>query len=327
MDPLNVLVTGGAGYIGSHTAKALAAAAHRPVVLDDLSAGHREAVRWGPFVQGGIGDRATIEAVLREYRIDAVIHFAAHAYVGESMSDPAKYFRNNVAGTLSLLEAMKACDVHAIVFSSSCATYGIPDQLPISEKTPQAPINPYGESKLVCERFLRWFGECHGFEWMALRYFNAAGADPDGEIGEDHDPETHLIPLVISAALGFRPDVRVFGTDYPTDDGTAVRDYVHVTDLAEAHVRALEHLRSGGASAALNLGTGRGWSVREVVDAVARVTGMPVPVTDSPRRPGDPPVLIADASLAAQQLGWRARFTGIDEIVQTAVHWQRRLGR
>jgi UDP-arabinose 4-epimerase len=327
MDPLNVLVTGGAGYIGSHTAKALAAAGHRPVVLDDLSAGHREAVRWGPFVQGGIGDRAALEVVLREHRIDAVIHFAAHAYVGESMSDPAKYFRNNVAGTLSLLEAMKACDVHTIVFSSSCATYGIPDQLPISETTPQAPINPYGESKLVCERFLRWFGECHDFEWMALRYFNAAGADPDGEIGEDHDPETHLIPLVISAALGFRPDVKVFGTDYPTDDGTAVRDFVHVTDLAEAHVRALEHLRSGGASAALNLGTGRGWSVREVVDAVARVTGMPVPVTDSPRRAGDPPVLIADVSLAAQQLGWRARFTGIDEIVATAVRWQRRLGR
>ncbi len=327
MSGLNVLVTGGAGYIGSHTAKALAAEGHGPVVLDDLSAGHTEAVRWGHFVHAGIGDRDAVEAVLRDHRIDAVIHFAANAYVGESMHDPGKYFRNNVTGTLGLLEAMQACDVRTIVFSSSCATYGIPDQVPITESTPQAPINPYGESKLICERFLRWFGECHGFRWAALRYFNAAGADPDGEIGEDHDPETHLIPLVIGAALGFRPDVRVFGTDYPTDDGTAVRDYVHVTDLAEAHVRALGYLHGGGESVALNLGTGRGWSVREVIDSVARVAARPVPVVDSPRRPGDPPVLIADVGLAAQRLGWHARFTEIDDIVATAVRWQRRLGR
>jgi len=277
----NVLVTGGAGYIGSHTCKALAAAGYSPVTLDNLAYGHRWAVRWGPFEQADLDDRQAVERVLREHRIGAVIHFAAYAYVGESMTDPGKYFRNNVVNTLNLLEAMRAAGVGRIVFSSTCATYGVPKGVPIAEDHPQLPVNPYGESKLFVERALHWNGVAHGLRWMALRYFNAAGADPDGEIGEDHDPETHLIPLAIEAALGRRPDLQVMGTDYPTADGTAIRDYVHVTDLADAHLRALHHLEGDGPSGALNLGTGRGHSVREVVAMVERVTGRKVGARDA----------------------------------------------
>jgi len=316
-----VLVTGGAGYIGSHTCKALAAAGYTPVSLDNLVYGHRRAVRWGPLAEVDLADRAEIERVLREHDVRAVIHFAAFAYVGESMSDPGKYFRNNVVNTLNLLEAMGAAGVERIVFSSTCATYGIPARVPIAENDPQHPVNPYGESKLFVERALHWHGVAHGLRWMALRYFNAAGADPDAEIGEDHDPETHLVPLAIETALGRRAALQVMGTDYATPDGTAIRDYVHVTDLADAHVRALRHLEAGGASSALNLGTGKGHSVREVVAMVERVSGRPVEALDAPRRAGDPPVLVAAPGRAKELLGWQPRCSDLETIVRTAYRW------
>jgi len=239
-------------------------------------------VKWGPLVQADLADRGALFSAMRAHRVEAVIHFAANAYVGESMQNPAQYFRNNVTGTLNLLEAMQEAGVRHMVFSSSCATYGIPQELPIPEEHPQQPINPYGESKLMGERLLRWFGECHGLGWVALRYFNAAGADPEGDLGEEHQPETHLIPLVIGAALGVRGPVRVFGTDYPTPDGTAIRDYIHVSDLAQAHVRALEYLVQGGASQAFNLGTGVGHSVLEVIQTVKRLGGRQVPFEEAP---------------------------------------------
>ncbi|PZA06822.1 MULTISPECIES: UDP-glucose 4-epimerase GalE [unclassified Meiothermus] len=320
---MRVLVVGGAGYIGSHTAKALHQAGYTPVVFDNLSMGHRWAVKWGPLVEADLGDQPAIVRALEDHRIEAVVHFAANAYVGESMQNPAKYFRNNVVGTLNLLEAMHQAGVRQVVFSSSCATYGLPQRLPIPEEHPQDPINPYGESKLMGEKMLRWFGECHGLRWVSLRYFNAAGADPEGELGEVHDPETHLIPLVIEAVLGKRPPVQVFGTDYPTPDGTAIRDYIHVTDLAEAHVRALQYLQDGGASTALNLGTGKGHSVREVIRMVEAVSGRAVPFTLAPRRPGDPPELVADAAKAERVLGWRAG-RSFEDIVETAWRWHSR---
>ena len=318
---MRVLITGGAGYIGSHTAKTLAAAGVEPVVLDNLGTGHRRAVRWGPLDEGDLADAALVRAVLRDHRVEAVVHFAASAYVGESMRDPRRYFRNNVANTLTLLDAMLDAGVGAIVFSSSCTTYGVPEALPIAEDHPQCPVNPYGESKLFGERILRRYGEAYGLRWAALRYFNAAGADPDGEIGEDHDPETHLIPLVIAAALGRRSHLDVYGTDYPTPDGTAIRDYVHVTDLADAHARALRHLLAGGRGFALNLGTGRGHSVREVVAAVERAGGRPVPIREVERRPGDPAALVADARQVIQVLGWEPRYPSLASIVETAWRW------
>ena len=321
---VNVLVTGGAGYIGSHACKALAAAGYRPVAFDNLVYGHRWAVRWGPLVEGDLADPALLRRVMKEHAIDAVMHFAAYAYVGESMDDPGKYFRNNVANTVNLLDAMVASGVDSLVFSSTCATYGVPEQVPIGEDHPQRPINPYGESKLFIERALHWYREAHGIRAFALRYFNAAGADPDGEIGEDHDPETHLIPLVIQAALGQRPGVKVFGTDYDTPDGSAVRDYIHVTDLAEAHVQALARLRDGDGGGFLNLGTGTGQSVKEVLAAVSRVSGLPVPAEEAPRRPGDPPMLVAAPGAAAQRLGWQPRHSDLDTIVETALRWHRK---
>ncbi len=317
----NILVTGGAGYIGSHTCKALAAAGYVPVALDNLSCGHRWAVRWGPLEVADLADREALDRVLRAHRIGAVIHFAASAYVGESMADPGKYFRNNVANTLNLLEAMREAQVATIVFSSTCATYGIPEAVPITEKQRQLPVNPYGESKLFIERALHWHDVAHGLRWMALRYFNAAGADPDGEIGEDHEPETHLIPLAIETALGRRPELQVMGTDYPTPDGTAIRDFVHVTDLADAHVRALRRLEGGGANGALNLGTGSGHSVREVVAMVERITGSRVNARNAPRRAGDPAALVAAPGRANEVLGWQPRWSGLDRIVQTAYQW------
>ncbi len=320
-----VLVTGGAGYIGSHTCKALAAAGDLPVTFDNLSTGHRAAVRWGPLVEGDLADRALIEQTLRRERIDAVIHFAASAHVGESMTDPAWYFRNNVIHTLTLLEAMQATGVDTIVFSSTCATYGVPAVVPIPEGHAQSPVNPYGESKLFVERALHWQGLAHGLRWLALRYFNAAGADPGGELGEVHEPETHLIPLAVQAALGQRGALKVMGTDYDTPDGTAVRDYIHVTDLADAHVRALGHLLGhrlgGGESGALNLGTGRGHSVREVIAAVQRESGRAVPHEDAPRRAGDPPALIAAPGRAAVLLGWVPEHSALETIVRTALRW------
>jgi UDP-glucose-4-epimerase GalE len=317
----HILVTGGAGYIGSHACKALAAAGYTPVTLDNLAFGHRDAVRWGPFENADLADRAAIERILRDHRIESVIHFAALAYVGESMTEPLRYFRNNVAGTLTLLEAMRACSVQRIVLSSTCATYGVPQAVPIPEDHPQWPVNPYGESKLAVERMLRWVEGAYGTRWMSLRYFNAAGADPDGEIGESHDPETHLIPLAIDAALGRRGPLKVMGTDYPTRDGTAIRDYIHVVDLADAHVRALRHLESGGASCALNLGTGRGHTVREVIAMIERVTGRKLPSIDSPRRPGDPAELVALPGRARDVLGWTPGCSDLETIVRTATRW------
>ncbi len=318
---MRVLVTGGAGFIGSHAAKALARAGFEPVVFDNLSTGHRWAVRWGPLVVGDLTSPARVEAALKEHAVEAVIHFAAHAYVGESMADPRKYYRTNVAGSLNLLDAMLDAGIKQIVFSSTSASYGVPEVVPIPEDHPQRPINPYGETKVAVEHALRWYGEAYGLSWTALRYFNAAGADPEGEIGADHDPETRLIPLVIKAALGQRSYVEIYGTDYPTPDGTAVRDYVHVSDLADAHVRALEYLLDGGESAALNLGTGRGYSVREVVRMVEKVGGRPVPVRETGRRPGDPPVLVADPAKAGRVLGWRPRYADLETIVATAWRW------
>jgi UDP-arabinose 4-epimerase len=317
----NILVTGGAGYVGSHTCKALALAGYVPVVLDNLSTGHRWAVKWGPLVEGDIAEQRLVRDTLEKYQSDVVIHFAASASVGEAMENPYKYLHGNVAGSVGLLEAMHEAGARRIVFSSSCATYGVPQTIPISEMDPQTPVNPFGESKLFVERALSWYERAHGFAWVALHYFNAAGADRDGEIGECHEPETHLIPLVVQATLGLRPSVNIMGTDYPTPDGTAIRDYIHVEDLADAHIRALEYLARGGHSTALNLGTGHGYSVREVIASVGRASGRPVPVRESPRRPGDPPLLVAETRRAHEVLSWRPRYANLDPIVSIAWEW------
>jgi UDP-glucose-4-epimerase GalE len=318
-----VLVTGGAGYIGSHAAKALSHAGYTVVVYDNLSAGHREAVRYGPFVEGDISDVAAVREALRAHKIEAVMHFAALLDVGESVREPARYYRNNVTGTLGVLEAMAAESVGAFVFSSTCATYGDPIETPIRETHPQRPINSYGETKLAIERALPHFERAHGVHATALRYFNAAGADPDGEVGEDHGPEIHLIPRAIEAATGGR-GLHVFGDDYPTPDGTCLRDYIHVTDLADAHVKALEAMMATGRSSAYNLGTGNPQSVRDVITAVERVTGRAVPWTLAPRRPGDPAVLYADAQKAQRELNWTPRFVDLEPIVRTAWAWHER---
>lgn len=318
---MRVLVTGGAGYIGSHTAKALALAGFEPIAFDNLSEGHAWAVQWGLLVRGDLADSGALLGALVAHKIEAVIHFAANAYVGESVRAPRKYFRNNVTNTLNLLDAMLDAGVSRIVFSSTCATYGDPVRIPIDEDHAQHPVNPYGESKLFVERVLRWYEAAYGMRWVALRYFNAAGADPQGELGEHHDPETHLVPIVIQAALGMRPQVEVYGTDYDTPDGTAIRDYVHVTDLADAHVRALSHLMDGGASLALNLGTGVGSSVRTIISAVERVSQRTFQVRNVARRAGDPAILVADASRAREQLGWDQHYSNPEMIVETAWRW------
>ncbi len=320
----SILVTGGAGYVGSHACKALASAGYTPVVYDNLSRGHRAAVRWGPFVEGDLDDRARLVTAMRGHSVAAVMHFAAFAYVGESVAEPELYYRNNVGGTLALLAAMREAEIDRIVFSSTCAVYGSPAEVPIRETAAPHPVNPYGETKLAIERALGWYGNAYGIRSVALRYFNAAGADPAGEIGEDHEPETHLIPLVIRAALGQAGPIAIFGTDYPTPDGSAVRDYIHVADLADAHVRALAHLADGGASAILNLGTGTGHSVRAVIAAVERLGGREVPRREAPRRAGDPPSLVADPSAAAAGLGWRATQSDLDTIIRTALAWHER---
>jgi UDP-arabinose 4-epimerase len=321
---VSILIVGGAGYIGSQTAKVVARTGLKPVVLDNLIYGHRWAARWGDLVEGDIGDRALVDRVLTTHRVTSVIHFAAYTYVGESVRDPRKYFQNNIVRTLSLLDAMVDHGVRDIVFSSTAATYGEPVRVPIDEGHPQKPINPYGESKLAVERILHWYQGAYGIRYAALRYFNAAGADPDGEIGEDHDPETHLIPLAIGAALGTAPALKVFGTDYPTPDGTAIRDYIHVADLAEAHLLALRKLDKGEAALALNLGTGKGHSVREVIAAVEKISGRQVPRTEVARRAGDPPSLVADARLAEEKLGWKPKYAELETIVEHAYNWQSR---
>lgn len=318
MSASSILVTGGAGYIGSHTCKALAAGGFTPVVLDNLAVGHRDDVRWGPCIEGDILDTAKVADAIRTHEAKAVIHFAAFAYVGESVVEPAKYYGNNVAGTLSLLDACRSEGVGKVVFSSSCATYGIPDTLPIAETTPRRPINPYGRTKLIVEQVLADYANAYGSRYAALRYFNAAGADPEGELGERHDPETHLVPLAILAAAGRTEGLEVFGDDYDTPDGTCIRDYVHVTDLARAHVLALRHLLGGGDNLAVNLGSGNGISIREVIAAVERVTGRKVPHVMRPRRPGDPPALYADPHLAKERLDFVTELSDIDTIVRTA---------
>jgi len=317
-----VLVTGGAGYIGSHAAKALKRSGCRVIVYDSLVAGHRAAVKFGDFVEGDILDTDTLTEVLRRQQVFAVMHFAAFLDVGESVRDPSKYYRNNVAGAASVLSAMAAAAVKHFVFSSTCATYGEPIETPIAETHPQQPINSYGESKLAIERALPHFERAHGMSWVALRYFNAAGADPDGEIGEDHAPEIHVIPRAIEAATGGRR-LEVFGDDYPTPDGTCLRDYVHVSDLAAAHLRALETIVETGKSGAYNLGTGRPHSVREVIDTVERVTGRAVPWALGPRRPGDPAVLYAAPHKAQAELHWTPQHADLEAIVRTAWNWHR----
>lgn len=313
---MNILLTGGAGYIGSHAARVVALAGHHPVVFDNFSTGYRRNVKWGPMVEGALADTALLRRTMERYSIDAVVHFAAFIAVGESVRDPRKYFVNNAAGTLSLLDAMLDAGVRTIVFSSTAAIYGVPQRVPIPEDHPRSAVNPYGESKLFIERVLEWYGKAYGLQWAALRYFNAAGAEEG--LREEHEPETHLIPLVIQAALGKRPYVEIYGSDYPTRDGTAIRDYIHVSDLARAHVLAIEYLGRGGESGAFNLGTGVGCSVREVIDEVRRCAGRAFEVRQAGRRAGDPPELVADAARAQRLLAWTPQQSSLAAIVKSA---------
>jgi UDP-arabinose 4-epimerase len=317
-----VLVTGGAGYIGSHTAKALAAAGYLPVAFDNLRHGHRAAVKWGPLELGDILDSQRLNEAMEKWRPEAVLHFAGLISVGESVQDPELYYRNNVAGSLNLLQAMRAAGVDRIVFSSTAAVYGEPDVAPIPETAPRRPVNPYGASKAMTEAMLEDFSKAYGLRSVALRYFNAAGADPGGETGETHEPETHLIPLALDAVSGRRGPLTIYGDDYPTPDGTCIRDYIHVSDLATAHVKALEYAAQGdAASHKFNLGTGSGFSIRQVLDSIGRVTGRPVPANLGPRRPGDSAVLVADPGRARQILDWAPTLSDIDTIVRTAYDW------
>lgn len=324
---ISVLVTGGAGFIGSHTCKALRHAGFAPVTYDNLTRGNPEAVKWGPLEIGDLADRMRLREVVTRYRPAAVVHFAALAYVGESQENPAAYYANNVGGTAALLQIMQEAGLRHIVFSSTCAVYGTPAAVPIAEHCPEAPINPYGASKMVCERMLRESADAFPLTFMALRYFNAAGADPDGEIGECHVPETHAIPLILDAVAGTGDEFTIFGNDYPTADGTCIRDYVHVSDLADAHVAALRALLEGADSTAFNLGTGRGWSVRELVECARRITNREVTVRVGPRRAGDPPVLVADASRAQRQLGWRPRHSDLETMLSHAWVWRQGGGK
>ena len=318
---MNILVVGGAGYIGSHCVRQIAEAGHRPVVLDNLVFGHRDAVAEEvPFYDGDLGDETFVRSILRDEAIDIVMHFAAFAYVGESVNDPLKYYLNNVAATIHLLNAMKAEGVNKFVFSSTCATYGEPDELPIDESFSQAPINPYGQTKLDVEQVLKALAHAEDFRFAVFRYFNAAGAAADGSIGEDHDPETHLIPLAIEAAMGKRV-LKVFGDDYDTPDGTCLRDYVHVDDLSRAHIAAFPLLEESGTQLFLNLGVGKPYSVKEVIDAVEAVSGKKVPAEYVARRPGDPPALYADSSKAKEVLNWKVKYTELRDIVSTAWNW------
>jgi UDP-glucose 4-epimerase len=317
---MKIMVVGGAGYIGSHMVKLLGQSGHDVVTFDNLSEGHRAAVTCGTFVEGDLMDRGLLTSTLKEHQIEAVIHFAASALVGESVQNPAKYYQNNVVATFSLLEAMRETEVSKIVFSSTCATYGQPDSIPISESESQKPVNPYGFTKLVIEQMLADYAQAYGFGYAALRYFNASGASPDGDIGEDHDPESHLIPIVLQVALGQRPKIYIFGDDYPTPDGTCIRDYIHVDDLCSAHLLALEKL-TAGTELKLNLGTGRGQSVREIIQACQEVTGIEIPAVIDARREGDPAELVADPRKAREVLGWEAKYTDVKRTIETAWAW------
>lgn len=319
---MNILVIGGAGYIGSHMVKSLGRRGCHVTTLDNLSNGHRDAVLFGSFVEGDVADRALLAQLMEAGNFEAVMHFASFIQVGESMKHPAKYYENNVSNTLNLLDAMLTANVKRFIFSSTAATFGSPQYSPIDEKHPQNPINPYGRSKLMIEQVLEDYDKAYGLRSVCLRYFNAAGADPEGELGERHNPETHLIPLVLQAASGLRADIEVFGRNYDTPDGTCVRDYIHINDICEAHWLALQSLMRGAGSQRFNLGNGNGFSVQEVIDAAKRVTGRPIAVRDAPRRDGDPARLVADATLARRQLGWQPQITDLETIMQHAWHWE-----
>lgn len=316
-----ILVVGGAGYIGSHINKMLHNNGYDTVVFDNLVYGHKEAVKWGVLEEGDLADTKRLNEVFEKYDIEAVFHFAAYAYVGESVTNPSKYYHNNVANTLNLLDAMVKHDVKYIVFSSTCATYGEPETMPITEDMRQNPINPYGATKWMVERIMADYKRAYGINYCCLRYFNAAGADPEGEIGESHTPETHLIPLILAAAAGDRENIKVFGSDYDTRDGSCVRDYIHVTDLADAHLRAMDYLRNGGESTCMNLGNCIGNSVLEVIVAAKKVTGVKIPVVLDERRPGDPPTLVGSAEKAERLLGWKPQYGDIETILEHAWNW------
>ena len=319
---MNVLVVGGAGYIGSHMVKRLGLAGCNVLTLDNLSGGHRDAVLCGEFIEGDIADRVLLDQIFSTRRIDAVMHFASFIQVGESVRDPAKYYQNNVVNSLNLLDAMRTHGVYRIIFSSTAAIFGEPEYAPIDEKHPKLPINPYGKTKLMLELALADYDRAYGLKSICLRYFNAAGADPDGQLGERHDPETHLIPLVLQAASGRRDAISVFGRDYDTPDGTCVRDYIHIADLCEAHWLGLQSLMNGGGSQSYNLGNGSGFSVQEVIDVASRVTGRNIPVVDGPRREGDPARLVADATLAKKVLGWVPKYADLETIISHAWSWE-----
>jgi UDP-glucose-4-epimerase GalE len=320
---MRILVTGGAGYIGSHAVRLFLSKGHDVWIYDNLSQGHRKAVPADRLIVGDLDEVPKLDHTLLIHRIEAVVHFAAFTYVSESVQDPGKYYRNNLVNTLNLMECLRRHQIGRFVFSSTAATYGIPDTIPITEDEPQRPINPYGSGKLAVERALADYAAAYGWAYAALRYFNAAGASPDGTTGEDHDPETHLIPLVLQAVLGQKPCIEVFGSDYPTPDGTCIRDYIHVDDLAEAHLLALERLEPGK-GLCYNLGIGRGYSVREVIRTAEQVTGKAVPVKEGPRRPGDPPVLVASSDKIQRDLGWKPRYTELRPIIETAWNWHRK---
>ncbi len=324
MTKTKILVTGGAGYIGSHAVLALQQSGYEVVILDNLVYGHQDFVDrqlHAELVVGDTSDRTLLDGLFRRHNFAAVMHFAAYAYVGESVQSPDKYYRNNVFGTLTLLEAMQDAEIKRFVFSSTCATYGNPQQIPITEDHPQNPINPYGATKLIVERILQDFDVAYGLKSVCFRYFNAAGADPEGRLGEDHNPETHLIPLVLMAALGKRPSVSIFGLDYPTPDGTCIRDYIHVSDLATAHVLGLNYLLEGGDSDVFNLGNGNGFSVKQVIDTARKITGREIAVIESDRRPGDPPVLIGSSTKAIAMLGWQPQYADLENILTHAWQW------
>jgi UDP-glucose 4-epimerase len=320
----NILIVGGAGYIGSHMCKYLSKNGYLPIVLDNLSRGHEKAVKWGPLIEGSISDRNILKRVFSEHRIDAVMHYAAYSYVGESVTDPSMYYQNNLADTICLLSEMVEAEIKNIVFSSSCAVYGEPEEIPITENHPKNPVNPYGWTKYMVEQVLNDFKYAYGVEFVSLRYFNAAGADPEGELGEDHNPETHLIPIAIQAALGKREEIRIYGNNYPTHDGTCIRDFIHVEDLAESHLLALNRMLNGKGGGTYNLGNGEGYSVREVIDITRRITGKPIRDRMVDRRDGDPAVLVGSSDKAKNELGWNPRFPDLESIVETAWHWHQK---
>jgi len=323
LDKKNILVVGGAGYIGSYMAKHLARHGYTPIVLDNLVCGHKEAAKFGPFFEGSMSDRDLLSRIYTEHAISAVMHFAAFCYVGESVTEPAKYYENNIVNTLALLEGMLEKQIDKFIFSSSCSIYGEPIEVPIKEDHPKNPINPYGRTKLVVEQMLADFQQAYKLNSISLRYFNAAGADPDGELGEDHDPETHLIPLVLQTALGQRSRVDIFGNDYPTPDGTCVRDYIHIEDLAQAHMLALERLLSGFPGDVYNLGNAKGHSVKQVIETAQRISGRGIPTQVVGKRPGDPAVLVSASEKAIRELGWKPRFPELETIIETAWEWHK----